>query len=112
MQKDMKREKKRVIDFCEALHIAAIHFPLQKEKTPGGGASEKTKAQKEFPSLFIPAARKGYHGLFVELIQESDAKISDRQKCWIDYLYRNGYCAIICYGADDAIKNIKFYFDE
>lgn len=93
---------------------------------PNGGyrpmvtaAQLKAEGQKPgVPDCFLAVPRpgvngKGYHGLFLEL------KRSDRsnhatalQKEWIDRLSQYGYKAVVCYGAQEAIKVILDYLNQ
>lgn len=61
--------------------------------------------------LPIPHDRKGHHGLYIELKTISGGVISDSQQEWIEKLTKNGYLAVICKGADEAIEVIKDYLN-
>ena len=61
------------------------------------------------PDLFLPIARGGYHGLYIELKRTVAWKVDDDQRLWIDKLRANGYQAVICRGADMAIAQIETY---
>lgn len=61
-----------------------------------------------FPDLFIPIAKGGYHGLFIELKIKPN-KCTDNQKKWIKYIIEQGYKADICYDFDEAKKVIDDY---
>ena len=74
-----------------------------KFKREGGAAG--------FPDLGIPYARKGHHGLFLELKRVSGGVVSPAQREWIDLLVSNGYLAVVCRGADEAIAIVEKYFD-
>ncbi len=60
------------------------------------------------PDLVLPVARSCYHGLYIEL-KAMDGTVSDKQGEWIDNLRIQGYCAIVCYGADETISAIEKY---
>lgn len=64
------------------------------------------------PDICIPIARKGFHGLYIELKRQKSVKcaVSDEQKWWIAQLMSEGYFALICRGAEDSIKVITDYF--
>lgn len=49
------------------------------------------------PDLFLPVARNGKHGLFVEM-KTATGKVSETQKSWIADLNAQGYEAVVCKG--------------
>ena len=53
-----------------------------------------------FPDIFLPVARSPYNGLFIELKKKSGSPITKEQKAWIEDLVKQGYCAMVCRGAD------------
>lgn len=64
------------------------------------------------PDLCLPAARKGNHGLYIELKRADHSNnASPEQKRWIDYLRSAGYLVAVCYGAEEAIRTITAYLD-
>jgi hypothetical protein len=62
------------------------------------------------PDLFLPVARKGYHGAFWELKVGKNVP-SEEQYRVLSALNNQGYCTFICYGADALIKSICDYLD-
>lgn len=83
---------------------------------PNGGSrnvieAKRLKAQgvkPGVPDLVLPVARGKYHGLYIEL-KTLRGRVSDAQKQWIDALRNQGYAAIVCRGADEAIAMIAKY---
>ena len=63
------------------------------------------------PDIFLPVARGGAHGLFIELKTEK-GKPSGNQREWIGDLALNGYCAVFCYGWEHAKDTILDYLKE
>ena len=61
------------------------------------------------PDICFPVAKKGYHGLFIELKREKGGKTSKFQDKWIDMLNSYGYLAVVAKGATEAIKVISDY---
>jgi hypothetical protein len=65
------------------------------------------------PDLFLPVARQGYHGLYIELKRVKTAKIrpqmSDHQKIWARKLRQQGYRVVCCFGAKAAIGELIKY---
>jgi hypothetical protein len=72
---------------------------------------EAEGAKSGVPDLCLPVARHGYHGLYIELKFGSN-KPSDKQAAWLDRLTEQGYLAVACWGADEAIETIGDYLKE
>ena len=64
------------------------------------------------PDMCLPVARGGYHGLYIELKRQKGGVVSETQKSWITALAEQGYKAVVCRGADEAIGTIKEYLWE
>ena len=89
---------------------------------PGGGYRHKKTARElkatgvkaGFPDILLPVSRHGYHSLAIELKRQKGAKsqLSPEQKAWLAYLELQGWCAAVCYGAEDAIKMLEWYLDD
>lgn len=76
------------------------------------GQSMKAKRsgmKKGVPDLFLPIPRHDYHGLFIELKRAKGGTVSKEQKQWLNDLNEQGYLAVVCKGADEAIKTITDY---
>ena len=105
-------EQEVVIDYCELNRIDIVHIPNEGKRSATYGAKlKRTGLRKGFPDLFIPAARKGYHGLFIELKRDRNSLPTNEQLAWIGKLNACGYYATVCYGATAAIEEIKKYFN-
>lgn len=61
------------------------------------------------PDIFLPVARGGFHGLFIELKRTKGGSLSADQKEMIEALTDQGYLVVVCKGADAAIAEIKKY---
>ena len=102
-----------VIEYCELKHIIAIHIPNESKRSVAYGAKMKRMGlRKGFPDIFIPTARKGFHGLMIELKRDKKSRVSAEQTAWITYLNKQGYKAMICYGAREAINEVEKYFKD
>lgn len=64
------------------------------------------------PDVCIPRARKGYHGLYIELKRADGGVLSESQKRWLDILTEEGYLALEINGANEAIKVTKEYLSK
>jgi len=62
------------------------------------------------PDLFLPVARGGCHGLFIEM-KAGKNKPTDGQLAWLDELRSQGYHCAICHGAEEAIDTIQEYME-
>jgi hypothetical protein len=62
------------------------------------------------PDMVLPVARRGYHGLFIEL-KHGKNKPSPEQVAWICELRAQGYYAVVCYEAEAAIQTLRDYLD-
>lgn len=110
MQRTESGEQEAVVQFCELMRIPVVHIPNEGKRSAAYAAQMKRMGlAKGFPDLFIPVARSGFHGLFIELKRDRGSKPTAEQKSWIEYLNRAGYRAAVCHGADAAIEEIKNY---
>ena len=57
---------------------------------------------------FLPVARHGKNGLFIELKIHPN-KPSPEQLEFIDFVTQQGYLAVICWSAEEAIQTIEDY---
>lgn len=60
------------------------------------------------PDLFLPVARLGKHGLFVEM-KTAVGRVSPAQKAWHDRLRAQGYFVSVCRGWAEAREEITIY---
>lgn len=61
------------------------------------------------PDICLPIAKKGYNSLYIEMKRTKGSKTSEEQIKRIEMLNKYGNMAVICYGADEAIKTIENY---
>ena len=60
------------------------------------------------PDIFLPVARGGYYGLWIEL-KVGKNKTTENQDIWIESLRKQNYRVEVCYGANIAIELILNY---
>lgn len=72
--------------------------------------------KKGYPDLFLPVARQGYYGLFIELKRDANealqikrGSLTKEQVWWLNELTKQGYKAKVCFGFNETIKTIKNY---
>ena len=80
---------------------------------PNGGKRSKSEAARfkaagvcpGIPDLFLPVARGGCHGLWIEM-KAKDGRVSPAQRDMMGRLTAQGYRCVVCFGADEAIAQI------
>lgn len=83
---------------------------------PNGGKRSKTEAARfraagvrsGVPDLFLPCARGGYHGMWIEM-KAVGGRVSAEQARWLRELQAAGYLCRVCYGAGAAIAELERY---
>ena len=60
------------------------------------------------PDLILPVARDGFIGLAIEMKRKGEEP-SEVQLAWLAALSDQGWLAIVCYGAIDAIEALHAY---
>lgn len=84
---------------------------------PNGGLRNMPEAvrfkaegvRKGFPDMILPVARGAYHSLAIELKRRKGGVVSPEQKAWLAALKEQGWSAVVCRGADEAITAITEY---
>lgn len=85
------------------------HIPNGGTRHPAEAANLKRQGVRPGVSdVFLPTARGGYHGLYIEM-KSKTGKPSDNQREFVEAMIGEGYKAIFCYGADEAICAIEKY---
>ena len=86
---------------------------------PNGGLRHKAVAirmkaeglKAGVPDIFLPVARCGHHGLFIEL-KYGKGKPSTKQVWWLDELQKEDYLAVVCWGWCEAAALIESYLED
>ena len=61
--------------------------------------------------LCLPVPLNGYHGMYIEMKRpDHKNKPTREQKDWLDYFNSVGYKAVVCYGYEDAVREIQKYY--
>jgi len=60
--------------------------------------------------LCLPAARRGYHGLYLEMKSEEGVATKE-QKDFLRGVMEEGYCAVIAHGFDEARCVLEWYIE-
>ena len=108
-------EQSQIIYYCQAMSAKypelemIYHIPNEGKRGRSAAMVQKKIGLKAgVPDLCLPVARKGYHGLYIE-VKALDGRTSTSQQKWIDKLSEQGYKAVVCFGADEAIAVIADY---
>ncbi|MCI8442549.1 MAG: VRR-NUC domain-containing protein [Provencibacterium sp.] len=60
------------------------------------------------PDIFLPVPRGPYHGLWIEMKVKPN-KLTEKQRDWLAFLSRMGYRTAVCYGMNEARRDIVEY---
>lgn len=83
---------------------------------PNGGQRSKTEAarfkamgvKRGVSDIFLPVARGGYHGLYIELKAEHGRPEKEQEE-WIAAVQEQGYYGAVCYGGMEAANLVEAY---
>lgn len=85
----------------------------RKRSVIDGYLLKKEGVKRGIPDIFLPVARKGYHGLFIELKRDSQrAKLTPQQSEMLSKLLAQGYYVTVCYGWKSAAMTLQSYLDD
>ncbi len=79
--------------------------------TPNYALAQKLKSEglrPGVPDLFLPVARCGHHGLFIEM-KAPGGVASKEQHQFIRAAREQGYETAICYSAEEAVETLENY---
>lgn len=86
------------------------HVPNEGMRSRATGGRMQSEGMKRgVPDICLPVARGGHHGLYIELKRIAGGRLSTDQAGWLEALAREGYCAILCKGWEDAAQMIMDY---
>ena len=89
------------------------HCPNGADRHPAVAAKLKRQGVKAgVPDLFLPVARGGFHGLYIELKRRKGGRVSEEQASWLKALEGQMYRAVVCHGAEEACDEIYRYLTE
>ena len=109
-------EQSAVIDWRNA-NIGAMPELRWLHAIPNGGARSISVAvqlkmegvTRGIADLFWPLKRHDYCGLYIEMKMHPN-KPTPEQLEFMQYAHAQGYCALVCYSADEAIDALKWYY--
>lgn len=87
-----------------------MHIPNGGYRKPSEAARFRALGVRAgVPDIFLPVARGGYHGLWIELKRRRGGRVSGEQAGWIDALQKQGYACTVCCGWEAAAAVIQGY---
>jgi len=88
---------------CNYPELILLNGSLNGVRLPWGLAKKAKAAgmKKGYPDLFLPVARGGYHGLFMELKVKRNY-CTPAQRWWLEALRKQGYYAVSIRGEERA----------
>ena len=91
--------------------LALLHaIPNGGSRHPAEARNLKAQGVKAgIPDIFLPVARQGYHGLYIEMKRRKGGRVSVEQKVMLNDLNAQGYKAIVCEGWEFAKAEIEAY---
>lgn len=105
-------EQQAVVEWCFYNRILIFAIPNGGSRNKIEAANLKRQGVKAgVPDLMVPVARRGFHGLFIEM-KYGRNKTTPAQDEWLNHLNREGYLAKVCNGYGEAVELLKYYFSE
>ena len=118
------QEQAKVIDWCfenlrrypclDLIFAIPNGAQLAGGKAKRGQQMNKLKAEGLRPGvsdLFLPVARKGKHGIFIEMKTEI-GEPSENQLQFMDGVEKEGYYTALCLGHKAAIDVLEWYLGK
>jgi hypothetical protein len=113
--RDEHGEQVALIDWC-SLHIKQAPELELIFAIPSGGHRHKKTAGKlkaegvkaGVPDLFLPVARLGFHGLWIEM-KVKGGRIRPVQFWWLEQLVEQGYMHQVCWSFEEARDLLMAY---
>lgn len=88
-----------------------FHVPNEGKRSVYSGAELKRAGLKKgVPDVMLPVARKGYHGLAIEM-KAGKNKPTEEQKKWLTGLAKEGWLCYVCRGYEAAATVLGEYMD-
>jgi len=116
--KPRELERQHQVALIKWVRAVKDSYPVLKllYAVPNGGdrklyVARKLKAEGVMAGvsdLCLPAARRGYHGLYLEMKSEKGSA-SIEQKVFLRGVLEEGYCAVIVHGFEEARGALEWY---
>jgi len=107
------QEQIAFVNWLDRRFIPFYHVPNGGQRNLIEGAKFKRLGVRPgVPDICIPRARKGYHGLYIELKRTQGGRLTPHQLHWQRILKNEGYKWVLALGALEAIKAIEEYLGD
>lgn len=109
--KDEDVEQIKVIEYirqCTDLPVFAIANQRQCSAKEGA-ILKRMGVTAGVSDLFLPRHNHKWKGVFIEL-KTLEGRLSKVQEEFLALMNKEGYCAKVCYGADEAIDLIQRFY--
>lgn len=111
-------EQKALMEWASMASIDGIRVSDYLFAIPNGGKRNPREAARlkglgvkaGVSDLFLPVARGGYHGLWIEM-KSKNGKASKAQTEWLIKMRDQGYAAALCFGWIPTKSTIKDYLE-
>jgi len=70
-----------------------------------------TGVKSGVPDICLPVPRGEHHSLYIELKRRKGGSLSVNQRKWLKALNEQGHKAVVCKGADEAMRTIVRYLE-
>lgn len=117
-KKPTQHEHDQQVSFIKWCNVMSLNYPELKliYSNPAGGFRHKKTAgmmkaegqRAGIPDLTLPVARKGFHGMYLEMKTEK-GRLSENQENWCQSLILEGYCVFVAYSLNEAIGYVSEY---
>ena len=88
------------------------HIPNGGSRNPAEARNLRAQGVRPgVPDIFLPCARGGRHGLYIELKRQRGGRVSAEQREMLEALRREGYAAVVCAGWEAARDVIIKYLE-
>lgn len=112
-------EQKWLFEWAEMMSLQRWPELALMYHCPNGGSRNKIEAARlkqqgvkaGVPDIFLPVARNGWHGLYIEMKRKAGSMVSMEQKLWIDKLRIQHYRVEVCRGFNAAANVIEAYME-
>lgn len=118
MQHHRQHEAAEQIKLFRWVDLVLNYYPELRllHHIPNGGSRNELEAvnlkrqgvRAGVPDLFLPVARGGYHGMYIEM-KAGKNKPTEKQLWWIENLKKQGYAVSVCWGFEAARMELEKY---
>lgn len=111
------QEQTAVVAYFRTVYPAydkAIRLSLNGVHLPNNGAAQMARLKRQGltvgeSDLAFLVSRGGWHGIAMEMKAAKGGRLSPLQQDYLNFCTGEGYLAVCCHGADEAIKLIDRY---